>query len=197
MAALTKKQQEIYDYLQVFLKQYGYAPSLREIAAQVDLKSASTVNFHMKTLRELGLIDRAPGKTRSLYLPKAAPTPKGIPILGHVAAGAPILAQEHIEDYLDYRPTGGAEDLFALRVRGESMKDAGILPGDLILVAPCHSARNGQIVVALFEDEATVKTYERSSDGSVWLLPANPDFSPIDGAKAQIVGRVCSVVREY
>jgi repressor LexA len=117
--------------------------------------------------------------------------------LGNVAAGSPILAQECVEEYLSFQPDGGGEDCFALRVRGESMLHAGILPDDLVVVKPTSEARNGQIVVALFEDEATVKTFRRESDGHVWLLPENPDYEPIDGQHCQIIGKVVSVIRRY
>lgn len=119
-----------------------------------------------------------------------------IPILGNVAAGTPILAQECIEDYLTFDTAGLSGEYFALTVRGESMLNAGILPGDLVVVHRQQEARNGEIVVALFEDEATVKTLHRK-DGRTWLLPQNPDYPPIDGTKAEIVGKVVAVVRRY
>ena len=191
MAKLTAKQQQIYDYILSFTNQHGYPPSVREIGAAVGLKSPSTVHFHMKGLEEAGVIVKAEGKTRAISLPGASmgpvaeeedPHANQIPILGNVAAGTPILAQECIED--------------ALTVRGESMLNAGILPGDLVVVHRQQEARNGEIVVALFEDEATVKTLHRK-DGRTWLLPQNPDYPPIDGTKAEIVGKVVAVVRRY
>ena len=116
--------------------------------------------------------------------------------MGHVAAGAPILAEEHVEDYVPF-PTGGhPEDYFALRVRGESMLGAGIYPGDLVVVHCQREAVNGEIVVALFDDEATVKTLSRKN-GRTWLLPANPDYQPIDGTQAQILGKVVALIRRY
>ena len=119
-----------------------------------------------------------------------------MPIVGNVAAGAPILAQECIEDYLTFDTGGAAGEYFALRVRGESMRDAGILPGDLVVVHRQLEARSGEIVVALFEDEATVKTLRRR-DGHVWLMPENPEYQPIDGDGCTILGRVAAVVRRY
>ena len=117
-------------------------------------------------------------------------------MLGNVAAGSPILAEQCIEEYIPY-PTGGhPEDFFALRVRGESMLGAGIHPDDIVVVRRQSEAVNGEIVVALFEDEATVKTYSRKN-GEVWLLPANPDYAPIDGTYAQIIGKVVELVRRY
>ena len=125
----------------------------------------------------------------------AAPRAR-VPIVGDVAAGSPILAQECIEDYLAFDAGGREEEYFALRVRGESMLGAGILPGDLVVVHRQQVARSGEIVVALLGDEATVKTFSRK-DGHVWLLPANPDYQPIDGTDCSILGRVSAVVRQY
>ena len=119
-----------------------------------------------------------------------------VPVVGSVAAGAPILAEECIEDYLTFDTGGLAGEHFALRVRGESMLHAGILPDDLVVVHRQQDARNGEIVVALFEDEATVKTLRRK-DGHTWLMPENPDYQPIDGDGAEIIGKVVAVVRRY
>ena len=198
MAKLTDRQQMIYDYIVAFSEEHGYPPSVREIGAAVGLKSPSTVHFHLKGLEEAGVIVKAEGKTRAITLAEepAAAHKDQIPVLGNVAAGAPILAQECVEDYLTFS-TGGVEgEHFALRVRGESMLNAGILPGDLVVVHAQHDAYNGEIVVALFEDEATVKTLSRK-DGKTWLLPANPDYQPIDGTDAEIIGKVVAVVRRY
>lgn len=205
MAKLTRKQQEIYDFILSFTNEHGYPPSVREIGAAVSLKSPSTVHFHMKSLEDAGVIVKAEGKTRAITLPGVSlgpvieeeqPHANQVPILGNVAAGSPILAQECIEDYLTFDTQGMTGEHFALRVRGESMLNAGILPGDLVVVHRQQEARNGEIVVALFEDEATVKTYQRR-DGQVWLLPENPDYEPIDGTYAEIIGRVVAVVRRY
>ncbi len=205
MASLTRKQQQIYDYILSFTNEHGYPPSVREIGAAVGLKSPSTVHFHMKGLEEAGAIIKAEGKTRAISLPNA---PFGmvaeeedshanqIPVVGNVAAGAPILAQECIEEYLTFDTQGLSGEHFALRVRGNSMLDAGILPGDLVVVHRQQEARTGDIVVALFDDEATVKTY-RCKDGHVWLMPENPEYDPIDGTYAEIIGRVVAVVRRY
>ena len=119
-----------------------------------------------------------------------------MPVLGNVAAGSPILAQECIEDYLTFDTGGRDGEYFALRVRGESMLGLGILPGDLVVVHQQSAAHNGEIVVALLEDEATVKTFSRR-DGKIWLLPANPDYQPIDGTNCSILGKVVAVVRQY
>lgn len=202
MANLTRKQQQIYDFILAFTTEHGYPPSVREIGAAVGLKSPSTVHFHMKGLEEAGVIVKAEGKTRAISLPHAAlnieeeQQPNQVPIVGSVAAGAPILAQECIEDYLTFDTQGLSGEHFALKVRGESMLNAGILPGDLVVVHRQQEARNGEIVVALFEDEATVKTY-RHKDGHIWLMPENPEYEPIDGDGCQILGRVVAVVRRY
>ena len=202
MAALTAKQQQIYDYILQFTNAHGYPPSVREIGAAVGLKSPSTVHFHMKGLEEAGMIVKAEGKTRAISLPfgsvaeEADPHANQVPVLGNVAAGSPILAQECIEDYLTFDTEGREGEFFALRVRGESMLNAGILPGDLVVVQQKDTARNGEIVVAMIEDEATVKTYSKVN-GHVWLLPENDAYEPIDGTYAQILGRVAAVVRRY
>ena len=205
MEKLTAKQQKIYDYIQTFSAEHGYPPSVREIGAAVGLKSPSTVHFHLKGLEEAGVIIKAEGKTRAISLPGASmgpvaeeedPHANQIPILGNVAAGTPILAQECIEDYLTFDTAGLSGEHFALTVRGESMLNAGILPGDLVVVHRQQEVHSGEIVVALFEDEATVKTYRRK-DGHVWLMPANDDYTPIDGDRAEILGKVVAVVRRY
>ena len=205
MVKLTAKQQQIYDYIVAFTADHGYPPSVREIGAAVGLKSPSTVHFHMKGLEEAGVIVKAEGKTRAISLPGAPlgavaeeedPHANQVPILGNVAAGSPILAQECIEDYLTFDTNGLSGEHFALTVRGESMLNAGILPGDLVVVHRQSDAHNGEIVVALFEDEATVKTLSRK-DGHTWLLPENPDYEPIDGTCAEIIGKVVAVVRRY
>lgn len=205
MAKLTRKQQEVYDYILSFTNEHGYPPSVREIGAAVGLKSPSTVHFHMKKLEEAGMIVKAEGKTRAISLPGASlgpaaeetdPRADQVPIVGNVAAGSPILAQECIEDYLTFDTQGLSGEHFALRVRGESMLNAGILPDDLVVVHRQQDVHSGEIVVALFEDEATVKTY-RCKDGQVWLMPENPDYQPIDGTHAEILGKVVAVVRRY
>lgn len=198
MNELTPKQQQIYDYILSFSEEHGYPPSVREIADAVGLKSPSTVHFHLKGLREAGLITQAEGKTRAISVsPEAVRERRDqVPIVGSVAAGAPILAEECIEDYLTFDTQGRAGEYFALRVRGESMLNAGILPGDLVVVHQQQNVCNGDIVVALFEDEATVKTF-RMKNGHVWLLPENDDYEPIDGEGCSILGRVVAVVRRY
>ena len=203
MKALTPKQQQIYDYIVSFSEEHGYPPSVREIGEYVGLKSPSTVHFHLKGLETAGLITKAEGKTRAITVSAAHAAPAQpepprdkIPVVGNVAAGSPILAQECVEDYLTFETGGREGEYFALQVRGESMKYAGILPGDLVVVHQQSDANNGEIVVALFEEEATVKTLRRK-DGHTWLMPENPDYEPIDGDGCTILGKVTAVVRRY
>ena len=205
MAKLTAKQQQIYDYILEFTSQHGYPPSVREIGAAIGLKSPSTVHFHMKGLEEAGVLVKAEGKTRAITLPGASlhgvaeeqdPHANQVPVVGNVAAGSPILAEECIEEYLTFDTQGLEGEHFALRVRGESMLNAGILPDDLVVVHRQQEARNGEIVVALFEDEATVKTLRRK-DGHTWLMPENDEYEPIDGTYAEIIGKVVAVIRRY
>ena len=215
MKKLSRMQQRVYDYIAESIARQGYAPSVREIGEALGLKSPSTVHFHIKHLEELGLIEKGAGKGRAIALkeppqasaaPVSVPAPaaredepasrRRVPIVGNVAAGSPILAQECIEDYLTFDTGGREEEYFALRVRGESMLGVGILPDDLVVVHRQSTAQNGQIVVALLGDEATVKTLSRKGS-EVWLLPANPDYQPIDGRESTILGRVVAVVRQY
>ena len=198
MKTRSPKQQQFYDYIISFSAEHGYPPSVREIGAYVGLKSPSTVHFHLKGLESAGLITKAEGKTRSITVaqPEASAQEDKVPVVGSVAAGSPILAQECIEDYLTFDTGGRPGEYFALKVRGESMKYAGILPGDLVIVHQQADAHSGEIVVALFEDEATVKTLRRK-DGHVWLMPENPDYEPIDGEGCAILGKVTAVVRRY
>ena len=210
MAQMTKLQQKIYDYIAHTLAQQGYPPSVREIGDAVGLKSPSTVHFHLKHMEEMGVINKSGHKGRAITLaqpaadtaiapevPQEVEPPAGrVPIVGTVAAGTPILAQECIEDYLTFDTGGRDGEYFALRVRGESMLNAGILPGDLVVVHQQQEAHNGEIIVALIEDEATVKRLRRK-DGQVWLMPENDAYSPIDGRNASILGKVSAVIRTY
>jgi len=204
MKQLTDRQRRIVDFIRAHVAENGYPPTFREIGANVGLKSPSTVDHHMKRLRELGVLQYEEGLFRSIQLldepegdsPERIPPQGKVPLVGHVAAGAPILAEEHIEEYIPYDVGSHPEDYFALRVRGESMLGAGILPDDLVIVRRQPEAYSGEIVVALFEDEATVKTLSRRN-GEVWLLPENPEYEPIDGTYCQIIGKVVGLVRRY
>ena len=204
MEKLGRTQQRVYDFVVKTIEEQGYPPSVREIGDALGLKSPSTVHFHLKHLEELGYIEKGAGKGRAIALkreePAATPTTdwqeettaevNRVPIVGNVAAGSPILAEECIEDYLTFDTGGRSGEFFALRVRGESMLNAGILPGDLVVVQQQNTARNGEI------DEATVKTYSKQN-GHVWLLPENDAYEPIDGTYAEILGKVAAVVRRY
>ena len=204
MAKLTPKQQKIYDYIQTFTAEHGYPPSVREIGAALGLKSPSTVHFHIKGLEEAGVLVKAEGKTRAItladrhnpVLEERNPRSNRVPLVGSVAAGSPILAEECIEEYITFDTQGLDGEYFALRVRGESMLNAGILPDDLVIVHRQQDAHNGEIVVALFEDEDTVKTLCRR-DGQPWLLPEHDAYDPIDGTQAEIIGKVTAVIRRY
>ena len=201
-APLSSKQAEIYQFILQYTRDHGYPPSVREIGEAVGLKSPSTVHFHMKKLEAEGYILKADGKTRAITLPREAVAEEldsrenQVPVLGSVAAGSPILAEECIEEYLTFDTGGLSGEHFALRVRGESMLYAGILPDDLVIVHRQETFREGDIVVALFEDEATVKTLPREK-GHLWLMPENPDYDPIDGEGAALLGRVVAVLRRY
>ena len=202
---LSAMQQKIYDYITACIQTQGYPPSVREIGEAVGLRSPSTVHFHLKKLADAGAIEIGAGKGRAITLthpavsaaPAVPETPAGrVPIVGNVAAGSPILAQECIEDYLTFDAGHPGDVHFALRVRGESMLNAGILPGDLVVVRQQQTCNQGEIVVAMIDDEATVKRFSRKN-GHIWLLPENDDYEPIDGTYAQILGKVVAVVRQY
>ena len=193
MPRTSNKQAEILEYLRQFLSENGYAPSVREICAAVGLRSTSSVHYHLSQLKRRGLIEMEDNKNRTVTVPLERADGGRIPIVGIVTAGLPILAVENIDGYL---PWEGEEDCFALRVRGESMIGAGIFDGDLVVIRPQNAASNGDIVLALLDDEATIKRFYRDG-GEVWLLPENDAFSPIDGRYAQILGKVKALIREY
>ena len=192
MGRTSSKRDEILHFLTKFTAENGYAPSVREICAAVGLQSTATVHYHLNALRDAGLIEMDEMKKRAISLPDAQRADR-IPVVGVVTAGQPILAVENIEGYL---PWDGDERCFALRVRGDSMIGAGILSGDKVVVRPQLTAENGQIVVALLDDSATVKRFRREK-GKVWLLPENPAYDPIDGTDCSIIGLVKAVYREY
>ena len=194
MGRKSDMQARIYETIVRMIQEQGYAPSVREIGEAVGLKSPSTVHFHLKKLEEAGLIEKGACKGRAIAVNGIQED--RIPIVGHVAAGAPILAQECIEDYITFDTNGRAGEFFALRVRGYSMKNAGILPGDLVVVRCQPTASSGEIVVALLGEEATVKRLKLDR-GQVWLMPENEEFEPIDGAEARILGKVTAVIRQY
>ena len=195
MKPLTKSQQKIYDFLKD-RSQYGIPPSVREICAATGLKSTSTVHAHLKALENLGYISRDAGLNRAIHIEGCEQTAQ-VPILGKVTAGLPILAGEEIQGYLPITASQQrGRELFALTVQGESMKNAGILDGDYVVVERTPTARDGDIVVALIEDEATVKRLYRETD-CVRLQPENDAFEPIYAKEVIILGKVVSVVRYY
>lgn len=194
MNKLSPMRQRILDYVTTFTRQNGYPPTVREICDAVGLRSPSTVHSHLKILQEGGYLEKDERKTRALSVKGGSGTAfRSVPVLGTVTAGLPILAQE---DTLGYVPYDGPEqgEMFALKVRGESMIGAGILDGDIVLVRRQNTAISGQIVVALLGDEATVKRLSLQSSG-VWLLPENPAFEPIDGQECSILGVAVSLYR--
>ena len=200
---LTKRQQEIFDFIKKYSAKYGYPPTVRDIGKAVGLASSSTVHAHLANLEKSGLLRRDPSKPRAIeLLDKAADAvksvvrPTGLPLVGHVAAGTPILAEENIEDYVPVPDlAGGEEGEYVLRVRGESMKNAGILPGDYVVVRPQETATDGEIVVALVGEEATVKRFFRESD-HVRLQPENETMEPIRSREVRVLGRVVGVFRQ-
>ena len=186
------KADEILRYVNQFILENGYAPSVREIGAAVDLRSTASVSYHLKMLQQRGLIqlpDRK-GMKRAIF---TGVRPGQIPVVGVVTAGIPILAVENQEGTLAW---DGEPGCFALRVRGDSMVGAGILSGDKVVVRPQQTANDGQIVVARIGDEATVKRLYRRN-GQVWLMPENDAYEPIDGSEAELIGLVKAVIREY
>ncbi len=192
---LTESQQKVYDYLKN-RTQNGLPPTVREICAATGLKSTSSVHAHLKTLERSGYISRDAGLNRAIHLAGEQSTVQ-VPIVGRVAAGQPILAVEEIEGYVPFCPPHQSdEEYFALNVRGESMKDAGILNGDIVVAVKTPTARDGEIVVALIEDEATVKRLYREKD-RVRLQPENADYQPIYAKDVLILGKVLAVFRYY
>jgi repressor LexA len=199
---LTKRQQEIFDFIKRYSAKYGYPPTVRDIGKAVGLASSSTVHAHLGNLEKLGLLRRDPSKPRAIELLDRAVdqvrqlvSPSGLPLIGSVAAGQPVLAEENIEDYIEVPPmAGGEEGEFILRVRGESMKDAGILPDDFVVVRPQETATDGDVVVAMVGEEATVKRFFRESD-HVRLQPENAAMEPIRSREVRVLGRVVGLFR--
>ena len=218
---LTPRQQRILEHLRDFMELRGYPPSMREIGEAVGLTSSSSVAHQLKVLEEKGYVRRDPNRPRALevFLPEvmaarravssageslhdetgigdAMPPATYVRMLGRIAAGGPILAEENLETVfpLPQELVGGGE-LFMLEVKGESMIDAAICDGDYVVIKQAQTAENGEIVAALIDGEATVKTFQRK-DGRVWLLPHNAAFEPIDGTHASILGKVTAVLRK-
>jgi repressor LexA len=196
---LTKRQKEIFDYIRKYAGKHGYPPTVREIGKAVGLHSSSTVHAHLANLEKIGLLKRDPTKPRAIELlvdrARKMMRGPGLPLVGQVAAGEPILAEEHIEEYLEVPAViGGETGDYILRIKGDSMKDAGILEGDFVVVRPADDASNGEIVVALLDDEATVKRFFREKE-QVRLEPANKAYKPIKTRDAELLGKVVGVFR--
>ena len=192
MARTSNKAPLILEFVNQFIQENGYAPSVREIGAAVGLSSTASVSYHLQQLQAKGLL-RSPGGKGSKRSVVTAQRPGQIPVVGVVTAGMPILAVENQEGTMAWDGEAGC---FALRVRGDSMINAGILSGDKVVVRPQPSADDGQIVVARIGDEATVKRLRRRN-GRIWLMPENENYPPIDGTEAEVIGVVKAVVREY
>jgi repressor LexA len=201
---LTKRQQEIFEFIKKYSARTGYPPTVRDIGKAVGLASSSTVHAHLANLEKLGMLRRDPSKPRAIeLLDKAVDAAKsvvgadrGLPLVGRVAAGQPIIAEENIEDYVDVPEiAGGDEGGFVLAVRGDSMVDAGILDGDYVVVRSQETAADGEIVVALVGEEATVKRFFKEPD-HVRLQPENSTMEPIRTRDVSIVGRVVGVFRK-
>ncbi|QSR25118.1 repressor LexA [Nocardioides aromaticivorans] len=217
---LTPRQQRVLAHIKDSIEKRGYPPSMREIGQAVGLTSTSSVAHQLRVLEEKGYLKRDPNRPRALevFLPEvmaarkamgsaeetsydetgigdAAPVPANVPVVGRIAAGGPILAEERVEDVFPLpRQLVGDGQLFLLEVSGESMIEAAICDGDYVVIRQQPTAENGEIVAAMIDGEATVKTFQRK-DGQVWLLPHNPAFEPIDGTNATILGKVTAVLR--
>ena len=199
---LTDRQTKILEYIRRVGQTRNYPPSVREIGEAVGLSSSSTVHNHLNQLERRGLIKRDPSKSRTVQLVEDAHMDQkrrgvvSVPIVGNVAAGTPILAEQNIEDHVLLSPELAKEGYFLLRVRGDSMVNAGILDGDLVMVRPQHEASNGSIVVALVDGDATVKRFERQN-GHVKLIAENPAYEPIVATNVSLVGIVRGVIRLF
>jgi repressor LexA len=207
---LTKRQQEIFDFIRKYSAKYGYPPTVRDIGKAVGLASSSTVHAHLANLEKIGLLRRDPSKPRAIELLdrvdrvvggavesalRGIARPDSLPLLGSVAAGAPMLAEENIEDYVSVpEVAGGGDGQYLLRIRGDSMRDAGMLEGDFVVVHSQDTAQNGDIVVALLGEEATVKRFFRESD-HIRLQPENATMEPIRSKEVKVLGRVVGLLR--
>lgn len=197
---LTKRQQEIFDFIRRYGAEHGYPPTVRDIGKAIGLTSSSTVHAHLANLEKAGLLRRDPTKPRALEVlvdkAKGIVAPAGLPLVGQVAAGSPVLAEENIEEYVSVPDlAGGDEGEFVLRVKGDSMIDAGIFDGDYVIVRRQETATDGEIVVALVGEEATVKRFFKESD-HVRLQPENQTLDPIRTRDVTILGRVVGVCRK-
>jgi repressor LexA len=203
---LTKRQQEIFDFIGKYSAKYGYPPTVRDIGKAVGLASSSTVHAHLANLEKIGLLRRDPSKPRAIELldravgsavdsVRSIVRSEGLPLVGSVAAGQPVLAEENIEEYIaGPEVAGGGDGEYLLRIRGDSMKNAGIIEGDIVVVRPQETAREGEIVVALLGEEATVKRFFREPD-HIRLQPENETMEPIRSKEVKVLGRVVGLLR--
>lgn len=205
--SLTNRQKEIFKFIRQQIDEAGYPPSVREIGKAVGLSSSSTVHAHLRTLQKKGLLEIDDSKTRAIRLPgrhlkavETQPAPSNVvslPVLGRVAAGEPIFAEQNIDDYVDVpQNMARGNDLFVLDVQGDSMIGVGIMPRDKIIVRSQQTAENGEIVVALLDDEATVKRFCKEKDYIV-LKAENPEYAPIISRYVQVIGKVVGLLRTY
>ncbi len=197
---LTKRQQEIFDFIKRYGSEHGYPPTVRDIGKAIGLTSSSTVHAHLANLEKIGLLRRDPSKPRAIEVlvdkAKEVVAPSGLPLVGQVAAGQPVLAEENIEDYVSVPEiAGGGDGEFLLEVRGDSMIEAGILEGDHVVVRRQDTAGDGEIVVALVGEEATVKRFFREQD-HVRLQPENAAMKPIRSRDVKVLGRVVGLCRQ-
>ena len=191
MDRLTESQRKVFEFLRKQAPS-GVPPTVREICAATGLRSTSTVHAHLKTLERMGYISRGAGQNRSIRIEGTSATAQ-VPILGKVTAGQPILAVEDVEGYLPF-PQKDGKELFALHVSGLSMRDAGILDGDYVVAEQTPDAQNGDVIVAMIDDEATVKRFFREGN-LIRLQPENPDYEPIYSDHASVLGKVIAVIR--
>ncbi|HEU5127121.1 MAG TPA: transcriptional repressor LexA [Glycomyces sp.] len=203
---LTRRQQQVLEYIEEFINNKGYPPSVREIGAEVGLASASSVAYQMKQLERKGYLNRLAGRPRAVGVKQSTPggvqtcsqhpRPRYVPMVGEIAAGQPILAEERDYDVMPLPAEFVGEGIhFLLRVKGDSMIEAAITDGDWVVVRQQPDALNGEIVAAMIDGEATVKTWKRKG-GKPWLMPANSLYDPIDASEAEILGRVVAVLRK-
>lgn len=206
VTTLSKRQRLVLDCISDSVTERGYPPSMREIGEAVGLTSPSSVKYQLSVLERKGFLRRDPNRPRAIEIvglaAENAPTPTPlqedvsmVPVVGRIAAGGPILAEQHVEDVFPLpKQLVGDGELFLLRVVGESMVDAAICDGDWVVVRSQPTAENGEIVAAMLDGEATVKVFKQL-DGHTWLMPCNPSFEPINGDECEVMGRVMAVLR--
>jgi len=197
MKRISKKQTEIFNFIKSFIDENGNSPTVREIAKAVNLSSPSSIQYHLSALIEAGYLEKGDANMkRTIKLAKRSSTAHYVPLLGTVTAGNPILAIESIEDYIPAPVNAGGNELFALRIKGDSMINASIEDGDIVIVERTPVAENGEIVVALIGDEATVKRFYKE-DGHFRLQPENDNYEPIIVDELAVLGKVKALIRNY